>query len=148
MKQKPELEQFVWEDEMIKQTQFIVRANRAMMSLLKEFYDIDSLYNVTYSGKWWKEKANEKLNVLYWKQVSQGISRQIGMYHKMPIMVSLNWEWINEKLVCFYESESMVTHYDMLEKWIQERFSHLNFYDRHCGAGDFNKCVEYVKGKK
>lgn len=57
-----------------------------------------------------------------WKQIGWGWAPQIAEvtfnYEQYPIVVSISWAVISEKLVLFYYCCSMVSHMDMVDKWV------------------------------
>ena len=51
-----------------------------------------------------------------------GMSATFGEFGGMPLVVALFWARIDNKLICFFEQVSMVTHSDMLRKWLSKTF--------------------------
>ncbi len=58
-----------------------------------------------------------------WEQVSNGWSVQVGSIGKRPIMVSVNWYYIDGQAVCFYEGTSQLVDHAMIDKWFETHFT-------------------------
>lgn len=60
-----------------------------------------------------------------WVQDAFGASAKIGKFGGMPLVVSLFWNTVNGRLICFYEQISMVTHSERTEAWLRTAFPNV-----------------------
>jgi hypothetical protein len=95
-----------------------------------------------------------KMPTVTWEQVHKGWSLTIGSlyrklgdgsYEQMPVNISLSFAVINEVLVCFYESDSMVTDWKLVEDYV---LKYVKTYDRGSRITKTNEinvwhCISY-----
>ena len=55
-----------------------------------------------------------------WEQDSAGLMVTVGRLANRPVVVSLQWAWINGKLVCFWEPTSELVDYAMVASWLRQ----------------------------
>ena len=106
---------------------------------------------------WRKNQYGEEEYKLDWVQDSSGFSIQVGnLYRKsegeykpMPVMVTCMFAIINGVYVCFYTSDSMVTDWDMVDKFIKK---YAGKYDSGrtamTNSDNFHHCIGYCKNQK
>lgn len=116
-------EQFIeWGDKMIAATEFWVEADGfARQALWSE----------------WHTKLN-------WRSEGRGTGLQIGELDSRPVMLCLIWEWLNGRLVCFYEATSQVVDHAMIEKWLEKTCNGKRTHDDRpitCDANNFHHCL-------
>lgn len=58
-----------------------------------------------------------------WKQLNPGFHQTIGHLDNRPISVCVFWNYVNGKLVAFYEATSQVADHQMVEDWIFKQCS-------------------------
>jgi hypothetical protein len=93
------------------------------------------------------EKHHEQVK---WEQVSPGMWETIGYFGKMPVCVSCSWVRINGHIVLFYEAVSMVTHSEMVERWVEKMTKSTPTWgggrQAHTNAMNFHHCLDALKG--
>ena len=119
-------------DENLKKTEFIVEATSYEQLMLWEKYCKDG-FNPIVKYNW------EQLNPGFMTTVGELTVLNSGKRKKYPINISCNWCKINGVMVMFYESVSMISHYDMIKKWVKK---HCN---NHVNAGNFYLVIEYIE---
>ncbi len=84
-----------------------------------------------------------------WEQEMAGHTCIIGEFGEMPINVCFFYAKIEGRRVCFYEVVSMVTHSDMVEKWMEPRTRHMKWDSgtrpAHCDAMNFHHCLDAIR---
>lgn len=96
----------------------------------------------------WRELVDSRKRVT-WKQ--QGIGTMetlayldVGQEHggRMPICVSLSWAEIDGHRVLFYDQCSMVTHSDLVRKWLDKNLPD-NYV--HTDANNFHIIIHHIR---
>ena len=75
----------------------------------------------------WREHSHESDTVLdrdltWWEQVNPGHGFKVGELAGMPVVISLSYNRINDKLVAFWEPTSQVVDYRIIAKWFEDNF--------------------------
>jgi len=76
----------------------------------------------------WRE-FRDQFGEKNWEEDSMGFSQQVGELAGLPVMVTVFFTKIFGQRVCFYESESMVTHYDMVKTWVMNQCNNPKWYN-------------------
>lgn len=85
-----------------------------------------------------------------WRQDSRGFMAQVGGFGGMPVNAVCSWATIDGQLVMFYYGCSMVTHSEMIEKWIEARCNPRWDGGRRlarCDAMNFHHCLDAIDEK-
>jgi len=104
--------------------------------------------------KLWQECRDDYKDV---KMIQDGCGfiREIGLlyrkkgkrYHSFPVMISFNFAIIKGVYVCFYTSESHLTDWKMVEKFIGKHAGQYDSASRRAmtNAHNFHHCVSYCE---
>src|ERR1035437_428034 len=77
-----------------------------------------------------------------WKEDSRGFVQEIGKFGKMPVCISVLFATIDGKLIMFYECCSMVSHMDMVRKWVDKNAPIAQIACLyHSNAQNFHNCI-------
>lgn len=119
-------------DAYCKATEFVVEASSAEYHFL------------------WAEVAPESDRTIHkiksWEQINEGFVDTIEHVwinaKRMPITISVFWAKLDGHMVAFYESPSVVTDRDRVEKYLWSKmFPHLKDKDRRVDASGFHNCL-------
>lgn len=75
-----------------------------------------------------------------WEQISFGNMETVGYLDSMPVTVSLLYAKINDRIVTFWHSPSMVSDYRLVRKWFNENLPEVYEAD----AGNFHNVVHHI----
>jgi hypothetical protein len=64
-----------------------------------------------------------------WVSDSSGLMQQVGTFGGMPVVISMFKSKVNGYWILFYYACSMVTHSDMVRKWLEENLPVTAFED-------------------
>lgn len=83
-----------------------------------------------------------------WVQLNPGYVVQIGTLDGRPVVLSMQWATLDDKLVMFWDMCSQVCDYKMAEKWLDEHF--FGMYDSgtrraSCDAKNFHMCIHAIR---
>ena len=66
------------------------------------------------------------LRTVEWVQTSPGYSFEVGHLEERDVVVGLQWAYLNGALVCFWEPESRLVDYDMIEAWLKIKLPNVH----------------------
>ncbi|MFZ2048766.1 MAG: hypothetical protein WAV25_00465 [Minisyncoccia bacterium] len=84
-----------------------------------------------------------------WEEQSSGYICQVGTLARRPVTVGVSWARIKGKLVGFWEAESQVVDYAMIEKWLDKYWSPPKWdggtRNARCNAMNFHHCIHAIR---
>ncbi len=83
-----------------------------------------------------------------WVEGDRGHGVSIGRISRRPVVVSLNYAWIDGHRVCFYYGCSQLVDHEMVDEWMEARTDHIVTPDRRpatCDAMNFGHCLQAIK---
>lgn len=132
-------------DEIFKDVEWIVDATS------------DEQFNLwgEYSHESERNKGVEEPPRYVWEQISRGLWIQIceldikckGVKEKLPVCISFSFAKLNGHKICFYTSDSLVSHHGFIEAFLLTYFQRTHDgYTRwnHVDATNFHNCANYL----
>lgn len=110
--------------------------------------DADFVVEATHFEKFCLWGENDRERRVTWKDVSSGYMHTVGHLSvnrkKMPVVVSIFFAVLNDKVVAFYEATSQVVDHRMVEKWVESE-SPAFAAGNKCDAMNFHQCLGHVR---
>lgn len=99
----------------------------------------------------YKPRADMPRQIKNWKEVSMGHGITIGQLDKRPIVVSVNYAYLEGKKVMFYYGCSQLVDHKLIEDWLQYFTKKIKWDNdtrwAHCDAMNFHLCMDAVQGR-
>lgn len=111
--------------ELFKDVVYLVEANHNETHLLWERFHYKPVYDFKVDS---------------WVQVMEGYGPVIGELDNRPICVGITYAILNGKKVMFYEGQSEVVDYKMIEDWRDHYAPNIS----HCNATNFGHCLNDI----
>ncbi len=106
--------------------------------------------------KLWEEnkarrKARKPFNQMYveWEQGRSGVGICVGMLAEMPVNISVIWDKLDGKTICFWEAVSPVVDYRMIEKFFEKNCNPKwdnGTRQARVNVDNFHHCLHAIKG--
>lgn len=100
----------------------------------------------------WQHHAEKSDNRIFpavtWEQVNPGWVVTVGELDNRPVVLSLSWVRINDKLVMFWDQCSQVADSVMAEAWIDRHFTtkwDRSSRDSKTDANNFHHCIHAIR---
>lgn len=101
----------------------------------------------------WRESASDSdhpvlARPVRWRQQSPGWLIELGTLADMPVMLELSFAVINNALVMFYDSPSVVTDSRMVERWLDANVPARTWgggRPSRCDAMNFHQCLQAIE---
>ena len=88
-------------DHLVKCTEYLVEANS------NETHELWFKFHAIYGYSWEQDR---------------GFGEQIGWVNKMPLMLTLVWNRVGGRLICFYDPTGWVNDKRIVNKWLERTF--------------------------
>ncbi len=95
----------------------------------------------------WEKLSKESVHhyrgfpMIEWKQVYQGQSVTIGKLDNRPIVLSIDYGYLNGKKILFYDAISQVVDLKMVDEWIEKHSNGIP----HCDAANYHNCLNSIR---
>lgn len=81
-----------------------------------------------------------------WEQQSDGCAGQVGILSRRPVVISVFWVKIDDRLVGFWQSTSEVVDYKMIDRWLEKNCRQPGGgRTARCDAQNFHICVQVIR---
>lgn len=84
-----------------------------------------------------------------WEQEMSGQGLTIGYIDDRPVTLTIFWAWLDGFKVMFYDSESQVTDWAMVEKWINHFSKDIKcdngYRQARTDSGNFAHCIHAIQ---
>jgi hypothetical protein len=92
------------------------------------------------------QRPLNKDRVIKWEQLS-GWGIHVGFDNKRPVMISLMFNRINDKLVAFWYPMSQIVNHKLVDKWFDKHFKGKWDKTRRatCDASNFHHCLDAIE---
>jgi hypothetical protein len=132
-----------------------MKPNPEIISRLKDtFYMVEANSNERHHI--WRDFAHNSDSrwlpgiQIHWEQIHDGYCVNLGKLGKRPVVMSLTWDRLDGKLICFWELCSQVADYAKSDKFIEKYFRSLSEENKRAvtDAGNFALCLHALKRGK
>jgi hypothetical protein len=95
----------------------------------------------------WRENRNDFPESMPWDEDGLGKSVFIGTVGGHPVILECRWATINGRLIMFWNSPSMVTHFGIISGWLKMYCNPFTSDNREarCNAMNFHQCLDFCR---
>lgn len=131
-------------DERFYKTEFFVKATAEAVNSL--WYQYSRKHNL-YSDKTWLVDWQPAFNDNLYVNKIYTIGSCVLDDESYSVTLDFNWACLNNVIISFWYSPSLVVHYGLINKWWERNLSNINKHDDRCIDLEFYKCLKYISEK-
>jgi hypothetical protein len=97
----------------------------------------------------WSENHNRA--EIKWEEGGCGYLVTVGHLNKRPVAITVTWDFINEKKICFWEATSELVDHKMIKEWLARHFTGRWDNDTRpatTNAMNFHHCLHAIQESK